>query len=264
MTQIVELFQKQMEMQQQQIEAQRKQIQTLLSRLAPVTTTPPVVASSVPNFTAFDPTAELWKDYWTRFKTFAGANSIPEDMLTQVFLSNQSTTTFKLLNSLAGQQTPRKDINDLSMSNIVEFMDDQYDSRRFVVHERFKFWSDMKRKPGETIQKMVARIRQEAATCDFASINDPQDEALRTRFIYSVGNDTVLKALFKIKDDELTFIQAVQVALEAEDAVNIAKGTVYGTRIEAVFKMEEQCATSAAVNKVEEHVKENKAVLKFR
>uniref|UniRef100_A0A5S6QDR6 Uncharacterized protein n=1 Tax=Trichuris muris TaxID=70415 RepID=A0A5S6QDR6_TRIMR len=151
MTQIVELFQKQMEMQQQQIEAQRKQIETLLSRLAPV------------------------------------------------FLTNQTTTTFKLLNTLAGQPTPPKNINDLSMSNIVEFMKDQYDSRRFVVRERFRFWSDMKRKPGETIQEMAARIRQEAATCDFASINDPQDEALRTRLICSVGNEAVLKGIIHDK-----------------------------------------------------------------
>uniref|UniRef100_A0A5S6QP97 Uncharacterized protein n=1 Tax=Trichuris muris TaxID=70415 RepID=A0A5S6QP97_TRIMR len=102
MTQIVELFQKQMEMQQQQIEAQRKQMEMLLSRLAPITTTPSMVASSVRNFTAFDPTSELWKDYWTRFKTFAGANSTPEDKLAQVFLRNQTTITFKLLNTLAG------------------------------------------------------------------------------------------------------------------------------------------------------------------
>uniref|UniRef100_A0A5S6R5H4 Retrotransposon gag domain-containing protein n=1 Tax=Trichuris muris TaxID=70415 RepID=A0A5S6R5H4_TRIMR len=133
MTQIVELLEKQMEMQQQQIEAQRKQIKTLLPRLAPVMTTPPMVASRVPNFTAFDPTAELCEDYWTRFKTFAGANSISEDKLAQVFLTNQTTTTFKLLNTLAGQQTPPKDINDLSMSNIVEFMEDQYAGKTTAV-----------------------------------------------------------------------------------------------------------------------------------
>ena len=37
----------------------------------------------------------------------------------------------------------------------------------------------MQRKPGETLQELVARIRQDAATCDFPSIKDPQDEALR-------------------------------------------------------------------------------------
>ena len=56
-------------------------------------------------------------------------------------------------------------------------------------------WSK-NRKPGETIQELVARIRQDAVTCDFTSIKDPLDEALRTRFICSVNNEAVLKALF--------------------------------------------------------------------
>jgi len=46
----------------------------------------------------------------------------------------------------------------------------------------------MKRRLGETIQELTARIRQDASTCDFPSITDPLDEALRTRFIYSVTN----------------------------------------------------------------------------
>ena len=69
---------------------------------------------------------------------------------------------------------------------ITDFMKDQLDSKRFVVRERFKFWSEMNRKTGESLQELAARIRQDAATCDFKSINDPQDEALRQRFIYSV------------------------------------------------------------------------------
>ena len=49
--------------------------------------------------------------------------------------------------------------------------------KKFVIRERFKFWSDMQRKPGETIHELAARIRQDAATCDFTSIRNPQDEA---------------------------------------------------------------------------------------
>ena len=49
---------------------------------------------------------------------------------------------------------------------------------RYVVRERFKFWSEMRRKPGETIQELAARIRQDAVTCDFPRIKDPLDEAL--------------------------------------------------------------------------------------
>eukprot|EP00795_Rhopilema_esculentum_P006058 gene6057-biopygen7749 len=70
----------------------------------------------------------------------------------------------------------------------------------------------MRRKPGETLQELAARIRQDAATCGFASIKDPQDEALRSRFICSVNNEAVLKALFKVKDDELDFARAIEIA----------------------------------------------------
>ena len=89
-------------------------------------------------------------------------------------------------------------------------MAEQFDPKRFVVRERFKFWSDMKRKPGETIPELASRIRQDAATCDFQSIKDPLDEALRTKFICLVDNEAVLKTLFKLKDDELKFSNATR------------------------------------------------------
>ena len=60
-----------------------------------------------------------------------------------------------------------------------------------------------------------------AATCDFASIADPLDEALRTRFISSVNNEAVLTALFKMKADELDVTTAVQVAIQTEDATKV-------------------------------------------
>ena len=114
------------------------------------------------------------------------------------------------------------------MANISDFMKSEYDPKRFVVRERFKFWSDMSRKPGETLQELATRIRQDAATCDFSSIKDPQDEALRQRFICSVNNEAVLKALFRIKVDDLTFAKAIQTAIETEDAAKVAKETMYG------------------------------------
>ena len=130
-----------------------------------------------------------------------------------------------MLCTLAEQQSPPQNLHDLSIKTIVTFMEGQFDPKRFVIRERFKFWSEMKRKPGESIQELVTRIRQDAAKCDFSSIVDPQDEAMRTRFICSVNNEAVLKALFKIPDDELTFSKAIQVALGTEDAAKIAKET---------------------------------------
>ena len=214
--------------QRRQAEAREERLIQALTKGATSTGHLSVASGSIPKFAPFDASVELWKDYLPRFTTFVGANSIPDEKIAQVFLTNQSTTTYKMLCTVAGQQDPPKDINTLSMEDINAFMEQQYDPKRFVVRERFRFWSNMQRKPGETAQELAARIRQEAATCDFASIRDPQDEALRTKFICSIGNEAVLKALFKIKDDELTFSRAVEVTLETEDAAKAAKETVHG------------------------------------
>nr|KAG5696115.1 hypothetical protein BaRGS_020516 [Batillaria attramentaria] len=180
---------------------------------------------------------ELWPDYWSRFCTFLVANAVPDDRKAQVFLTNQTPAVYKQLANLAAQQNPRTDINSLTMDQIVKFMKEQFDPKLFIVRERFKFWSNMERKPGETLQELAARIRQDAATCDFPSIQDPQDEALRQRFICSVNNEAVLKALFKVKDTELDFAKAVKIAIETEDAAKVAKETVYGSKPRPVNKV---------------------------
>ena len=115
------------------------------------------------------------------------------------------------------------------MNEIQQYMINQFHPKRFVVRERLRYWSNMKRKSGEIVQELAARIRQAAATWDFANIENPLDEALRTRFICSINNEAVLKALFKINDDELNFEKAVQIATKIEEAAIVAKEIVYGT-----------------------------------
>ena len=261
-SQLVQLLQQQLEQQRQQLEFQQKQseqrdrehqeqMQLLVQMfkssskdasgegqsMAPSTST---FTPSIPPFEAFDSTSELWPDYWSRFQTFLVANAVPEHRVPQVFLTNQNVAVYRQLATTAAQLTPPKDINNLTMDEVVKFMREQFDPKRFIVRERFKFWSDMMRKPGETLQELAARIRQDAATCDFSSITDPQDEALRQRFICSVNNEAVLKALFKVKDNELTFAKAVQTAIEVEDAAKVAKETVHGSKAKPVNKMQKK------------------------
>ena len=209
---------------------------------------PQLSTAAIPPFAAFDSTSELWPDYWSRFCTFVVANAVSEQRQAQVFLTNQTAAVYKQLANLATQQTPPKDINKLKMSEIVNFMKEQFDPKVFIVRERFKFWSDMQRKPGETLQELTARIRQDATTCDFPSIEDPQDEALRQRFICSVNNEAVLKALCKVKDTDLTFARAVQVAIETEDAARVAKETVYSSKARPVNKVHQKQKTGPQQN----------------
>ena len=226
--------QEQYKQHQEQMTMLQEQLKILQSSLNnPQENVPTPMAS----FQPFDSTSELWTDYLARFRTFVTANSIPDNKQAQIFLTNQSNSVYKMLSNLAAQQQPVKSIHELTMNDIQTFMAEQFDPKRFVVRERFKFWSDMKRKPGETIPELASRIRQDAATCDFQSIKDPLDEALRTKFICSVDNEAVLKTLFKLKDDELKFSNAIRVAQEVEEAAKVAKETVHGQPSTSVQKV---------------------------
>ena len=49
---------------------------------------------------------------------------------------------------------------------------------------------------------------------------------MSTRFICVISNEAVLKALFKIKDDELTFAKVIETAIETKNIAKVAKETV--------------------------------------
>ena len=140
---------------------------------------------ATPSFVQFDPSSEFWTDCWARFCTFVSAHSVSNDRKAQIFLTNQSSITYKLLANLA--------------SSIPSGL----------LYENVLFWSGMQCKPGESVLELAPRIRQAAATCNFTAIKDPLVEALRTRFICSINNKAVLKARLQVKDDELTFSRAV-------------------------------------------------------
>ena len=132
-----------------------------------------------------------------------------------------------------------RSVNELKMDDIQKFVGELFDPKRSVVRERYKFWADLKRRPGETLQELASRIRHDAVMCDFKLIKDPLDEALKTRFICSMDNEAVRNSLFQLKDDELTFTQAIQVSQETEEAASVAKETVYRQISKPVYKVEQ-------------------------
>lgn len=242
------ILQQQLQQQQQQYEQQQAQHQQQMAVITDIlqkhVLTSEEKHSSIPKFESFDSLSELWKEYHSRFMTFCRAQSVPDAKLAQVFLTNQTPTIYKLLTNLASQSNPPKEIHELSFPEIVAYMKDQYDARKFVVRERFKFWTTMKRKPGETIHELALRIRQNATTCDFTSIKDPLDEAMRTCLICTINNEAVLKSLFKVKEDELSFARAIDIACEVEEAAQVAKDTVHGNTIYGSQNMVHKVKTS--------------------
>jgi len=237
LTQQIGLQRQQMEQQQQQMEQQKEESKRMMEQqkeesrqmIRALLEKDDRTRVTTPSFPAFDPNSEIWTDYLARFNTFLGANSVTPDKEAQIFLTNQSPIIYKQLSDWSNQQTPKLEINKVDMDVITNYMNEQYNPRRFIIRERHRFWSDMKRKPGETIQELAARIRHDASTCDFSSIKDVQDEALRTKLICSVGNEAVLKAIFKMKDEEVTFNKAIEIASATEEAAKVAKETAYGT-----------------------------------
>ena len=101
----------------------------------------PTISTAVatPNFPAFDSSTELWSDCWSRFCTFSTAHFVPESKKPKVFLTYQTSTIYKMLSNLAAQESPAREINALSMEQISEYMKKQFDPKRFVVRERFRF-----------------------------------------------------------------------------------------------------------------------------
>ena len=76
----------------------------------------------VATFEPFDSSSELWLGCLERFRTFLVANSIPEEKEAQVFLTNQTTVTDKLLSNLTAKHSPVKGTKDLSTDDIKKFM----------------------------------------------------------------------------------------------------------------------------------------------
>ena len=91
-----------------------------------------VASGSIPKFEPVDASVELWKYYLTQFTMFVPAKSFPNEKKVQVFLTNQSTTTYKLLCTMAGQQDPPEDINKLSIKSINPSMEQQYTTTKVL------------------------------------------------------------------------------------------------------------------------------------
>ena len=182
MQQQIMLQQQQMQQQNEQIQQQQMQMQQMLQKFSMEgmdneATMAVANTSTTPSFQPFDAISELWTDYYAHFCTFVGAHAVQDRWQAQVFLTNQFATIYKLLANLAKQQSPPKDINELTLDEIVAFMKEQFDLRRSVIRERFKLWSDM----NCTSQVKCYRNWQLAFIKMQLHVTSPQLETLRMR-----------------------------------------------------------------------------------
>ena len=117
----------------------------------------------------------------------------------------------------------------MKFSDITDSMSSHYDPTQFTVisRERYKFWSTIKRKPGETPTELAVRVQQMATTCVFPAFKNLLDEAMRNCFICTINNEAILKSVFREKEEKLTLAKAVEIASEVEEAAKTAKAQVY-------------------------------------
>eukprot|EP00731_Ephydatia_muelleri_P000962 Em0001g962a len=208
--QLIQLLQKQMEEQRKQMEEGQKQTEALIAAFIGQTgqreleqPSPKAPFVVIPSFDPFDPKTELWDDYWARFQTFVGANSVPVEKRALVFLTNQSCVNYKLLSNLASQQSLPKDVNALMWDEIVEYM--KYMKGNLTQH-------------ATSSASGVGRSNSpRRCYVQFPCYSGPVGRG---------NNEAVLKALFKYKEEELTFAKTIAVAMETEKAAKVAKETL--------------------------------------
>ena len=214
---------------QERFEAQRhedkKRYEELLAKVG--TTTRDSFATST-KFDSFNPTVELWKDYYNRFITFVKANNVPEDKIAQIFLTNQSTEMYATIRNLVEGKENGASIQDVSKEELFNLMSTCYDAKKYVVRERTRFWNESKKREGETSREFATRIVKLGATCDFDSIEHTRLEAFRTAFVAGHDNEAIVKACLALNDKDLTFEKAIEIAESQEALTKNAKALVYG------------------------------------
>ncbi|KII74191.1 hypothetical protein RF11_00565 [Thelohanellus kitauei] len=192
LSQLIQILSKQMKIQEKRFESQLQFQQEQIRQLN-FSVNDPAKNNALPSyqFPAFDLSVDLWKEYLSRF--------IPK------------------VKTAAAQFEVPKDVDDLTWLEVWSIMDGNFNSKKFVIRERHRFYTE---------NQFTAKVRERVSTCDFSTIKDPLDEALKTGFICGVNNEAVLKAIFHRSAEELTFKEIVEIAVEVEEASRNAKAQI--------------------------------------
>ena len=212
---------KQTQRYQEQLEAQQRQINAIMTLMVePAHCAGPRTSFSSSQSSDFVPVpASVTKreDFYSKLNAMMGKP--PPTHTDQRYksdsLNQPSSLKLKRPSHFSAQSASSQTVIDLTT-------DDEPPEKKktpsSILADRFKFWSDLRRKPGESVQELATRILQDANKCGYETIRNPFDDTLLTRFVCSVDNDRVLKMLFEMNHEELDFARAVQVAKFVEDS----------------------------------------------
>nr|XP_055046280.1 LOW QUALITY PROTEIN: uncharacterized protein K02A2.6-like [Misgurnus anguillicaudatus] len=155
-----------------------------------------------------------WLEYTERLEHFFDANEIADaDKKRSILLSVCGAKTYKLMRNLA---TPRKP-GELPYKDLITLVQNHHNPKPSVIVQRFKFHSHF-RKPGDSISKFVAELRQLSEHCEFGLT---LEDMLRDRLVCGVNNDVIQRRL--LSEATLSFGKALEIAQGMESAANNAK-----------------------------------------
>ncbi len=112
--------------------------------------------------------------------------------------------------------TPRKP-GDLAYKDLIDLIQQHHSPKPSVIVQRFKFHSHF-RKPGDSIAKFVAELRQFSEHCEFGTV---LEDMLRDRLVCGINDDVIQCRL--LGEATLSFTKAMEIAQGMESAALHAK-----------------------------------------
>ncbi|XP_070573004.1 uncharacterized protein [Ptychodera flava] len=157
---------------------------------------------------AFDDSLETWSAYARRLTHYFNANQVPEDRKVSCLLSLLGPTVYGTLENLIFPELP----TSKQFEEIVEILENHYEQKPLLVHERFTFWY-RNQKESESIKAYACELRRLSKTCKFGTF---LDQALRDKLVCGLRTFSIQKRL--LQEDDISFEKAMQIAISMESA----------------------------------------------
>ncbi|XP_050524610.1 uncharacterized protein K02A2.6-like [Daktulosphaira vitifoliae] len=157
---------------------------------------------------AFDPSDDDWESYMERFDIFVTCNNIVTAKQVPTLLAVVGKNTYKILKDLC---TPKKP-DELTYKQIKEKLGSYFDPKPHFISERIKFNNRTQQK-GESIQQYVRELKKLSNHCNFGNT---LVEHLRDRLVSGVKSEKLKRRFRLLKEEDLTFDNALKEALQEE------------------------------------------------
>ncbi|XP_070581509.1 uncharacterized protein [Ptychodera flava] len=157
---------------------------------------------------AFDDSLETWSAYARSLTHYFNANQVPEDRKISCLLSLLGPTVYGTLENLIFPELP----TSKQFEEIVEILENHYEQKPLLVHERFTFWY-RNQKESKSIKAYACELRRLSKTCKFGTF---LDQALRDKLVCGLRTFSIQKRL--LQENDISFEKAMQIAISMESA----------------------------------------------